>query len=292
MRHQTVPFKGRQERGSLTRLRPLDAPELPWRLEDVDFGRLDASLVRDDERLFYLLASASFVESGASLYTRNLIDYYRDDSDACAWLSNHWEAEELQHGRALRTYVQAAWPDFDWHGGYARFMVDYGALCSMDELEPTHALELAARCVVETGTATYYRMLCQAAREPVLHQILDHIRRDEVRHFKHFYRFFLAHRAAEKTSRTRIAAALLKRGLESTDEDGFCAFRHTYETRYPKRLNVKRAYRAFRREVHRLALQHYPHRMAAEMFLTPLGLGPRTRRSVVWALTRTMRVAL
>ena len=276
----------------MTRLQPLDAPELPWRIEDIDFGRLDSSLVKDDERLFYLLASASFVESGASLYTRNLIDYYRHDSDACAWLSNHWEGEELQHGRALRTYVQAAWPDFDWQGGYARFIVDYGALCRMDELEPTHALELAARCVVETGTATYYRMLCEAAREPVLRQILDHIRRDEVRHFKYFYRFFLAHRGAENTSRRRIAVALLRRGLESTDEDGYCAFRHAYQTRHPQRVDVKGAYRAFRRDVHRLALRHYPHRMAAEMFLTPLGLRPLARRSAVWALTRTMRVAL
>jgi hypothetical protein len=134
--------------------------------------------------------------------------------------------------------------------------------------------------------------LCEAAREPVLHRILDHIRRDEVRHFKYFYRFFLAHQASEGTPRRRIIAALLKRALESTDEDGFCAFRHTYETRYPRRTNVKAAYRAFRKDVHRLALRHYPHRMAAEMFLTPLGLGPRTRRTMVWALTRTMRVAL
>ena len=267
------------------------ARELPWRVENIDFAHIDSRSVRDDERLFFLITSASFIESGASLYTHNLIEYFHDDPVARAWLADQWEFEELQHGRALRTYVQTVWPEFDWPGAYERFRADYGALCTAEELEPSQLLELAARCVVETGTATYYRMLCESAREPVLRQILDNIRRDEVRHFKHFYRFFRDRSTHERSSRWRIALALFRRALEATREDGYCAFRHAYEARYPQRSDVKIAYRVFRREVHQLAVEHFPHRMAAEMFLTPLGLRPAVRRISTRALAGTLRVA-
>jgi hypothetical protein len=266
--------------------------ELPWRLESIDFAHIDAGLVEDDECLFFLLVTASFIESGASLYTRNLIDYFRADPDACAWLAGRWEPEELQHGRALRTYVQSVWPAFDWDEAYAQFLSDYGALCTLDQLEPIGVLELAARCVVETGTATYYRMLYEAAPEPVLREILDHIRRDEVRHFRYFFRFYRSHLAVERTSRRRVAAALLRRALETTREDGYCAFRHAYQARFPKRSDVRTAYRTFRNKVHRLALQHYPHHMAAEMLLAPLEVRPRARKSGTWMLAHALRVAL
>jgi hypothetical protein len=266
--------------------------ELPWRVDNINFARIDASLVAGDERLFFLLASASFIESGASLYTRNLIEHFRDDPAASDWLAGRWEPEELQHGRALQRYVQTVWPGFDWHDAYGRFLTDYGALCTPEVLQPIRVLEFARRCVVETGTATYYRMLYEAAPEPVLREVLDHIRRDEVQHFKYFYRFFRSHLAVEGISRRRVAATLVRRALESTQEDGYCAFRHAYQQRYPHRSDVKAAFRAFRNEVHRLAQRHYPHRMAAEMFLSPLGLSPVMRRPATWMLARALRFGL
>jgi hypothetical protein len=261
-----------------------DVAPARWHISDIDFGKVESHLVADDERLFFLLASASFVESGSRLYTCNLIDSYRDDPQEAAWLADHWEPEELQHGRALRTYLQSVWPDFDWQGAYAGFFEEYGAACTTDELEPTAALEFAARCVVETGTATYYRMLRDAVREPVLSRILDNIRRDEVRHFKYFYRFFRAHEAREMTPRRRIAAAIARRAIEAGKEDGYCAFRHAYAARYPGRRCDRFAYRAFRRDLHSMARQYYPHRMAAEMFLAPLELRPLARRPLKRAL--------
>src|SRR5260370_33747180 len=96
-----------------------------------------------------------------------------------------WEPEELQHGAALKRYVDAAWPNVDWDGAYQSVFLEYAQTCSMDALEPNRALELAARCVVETGTSSFYTMLAEIDREPVLTQLAARIRADEVRHYKY-----------------------------------------------------------------------------------------------------------
>ena len=267
------------------------ADALPWRVEDLDFAALDPALTRDDETLFFLLVSASFIETGADLYAGNLLDYYHDDAETSAWLSAHWEQEELQHGRALRTYVRRVWPEFDWETAFARFFEHYRTTCTSAQLEPTPALELAARCVVETGTATYYRMLLNYAREPVLRQMLDHIRNDEVRHFKHFYRYFRRHQQAAGHGRLRIARVLWHRLREAMNEDGYIAFHHAHAQRYPHLPNTEATYMAFRRRINRIARAHYPYTMGAEMLLTPLALPAPVRRHGVRAVGHAFRLA-
>jgi hypothetical protein len=44
-----------------------------------------------------------------------------------------------------------------------------------------------ARCIVETGTSSYYSALKDATEEPVLKQICAKIAADEFRHYKLFY---------------------------------------------------------------------------------------------------------
>ena len=67
------------------------------------------------------------------------------------WLSGQWEPEELRHGAALKRYVQTAWPEFDWNAAYRGFFEEYSRCCGIEAFAGTRALELAARCVVETG---------------------------------------------------------------------------------------------------------------------------------------------
>jgi hypothetical protein len=263
---------------------------LPWRLEDIDFSTLNAALVRDDERLFFLLAVASLVESGSDVYTRNLLAYYAGEAPLADWLTHHWEPEELQHGRALRTYVAHVWPDFDWERTFRGFFTDYRAICAIEQFEATPTLELAARCMVETGTASYYRMLQASTAEPVLRVILNNIRSDEVRHFKYFYRFFREHIARENGGRARVGLALARRLRVAVNDDAYCAFHHTYAVRYPERPNTPATFRRFRRDVERLAHRHFPYRMAAEMFLTPLALPGIVRGPAVRTLAGGIRL--
>ncbi len=184
---------------------------LPWTLENLDLDRIDVARIRHDEDLFFLLCSSSFVESGSDLYTQNLIDHFAGDQELQTWLGQHWEHEELQHGRALAAYVRKVWPEFDWDKGFQAFWTEYGAVCTAEQLEPSRGLELAARCVVETGTASLYRALNEITDEPVLKQLTSYIKSDEVRHYKYFYHHYRLYREREGFGRYKVFRAILRR---------------------------------------------------------------------------------
>ena len=46
---------------------------------------------------------------------------------------------------------------------------------------------MIARCVVESGTSSYYTAIRDATEEPVLKEIAGRIAADEYRHYKLFY---------------------------------------------------------------------------------------------------------
>jgi hypothetical protein len=93
--------------------------------------------MRDETGLFYIIASASFIEITSDLYTKNLIEFYDGDDQISDWLANYWEREEVQHGIALKRYVQAAWPDFDWEKAYQGFFDEYSRVCNLEMRRPT-----------------------------------------------------------------------------------------------------------------------------------------------------------
>lgn len=253
----------------------------PWSLDEIPFQDIDRDAVGDDRQLFYMLAGASFVEITSDLYTDNLVAFYRGDDEVTAWLSQQWEPEELRHGKALRRYVETAWPEFDWNAGYRAFLAEYSRCCAVGLLAPTRTLELAARCVVETGTATFYRALSEMTAEPVLKQLTATISVDEVRHYKHFYRFFLRHREREGASRLAVLRTLWQRTTEVGVEDAFLAFKHVFLAANPGSEFQPGDYDAFRAGVRKLARRHYPHEMGVRMMLKPLALSPSVVRAIV-----------
>jgi rubrerythrin len=260
-----------------------------WSPDDIPYDALARERVRDDMHLFYIVASASFVEITSDLYTYNLIEYFRDDSEIVDWLENVWQKEELQHGDALRRYVRTAWPDFDWDAAYRDFLAAYTPLCTVDQLARTRALEMAARCVVETGTAAFYRMLSEQSREPVLKQLTARISADEVRHYKHFYRYFLRYRAHERPSRAAVLRILWSRTSEIEAEDAFHAFKSVFLVRNPDTEFQRSDYTAYVDGISKLAKNHFPLGMAVKMLLKPLDLNPVLGRAVLPAATSAIR---
>lgn len=256
------------------------AISLPWTLESIDLGRIDAARVRHNEELFFLVCSASFVESGSDLYTRNLVEHFAGDEEVHTWLSEHWEQEELQHGRALAAYIRRVWPEFDWDVAFASFWREYGATCTMEQLEPSRGLELAARCVVETGTAAMYRAINAITDEPVLRQITDHIKSDEVRHYKHFYRYFRRYREQEGLGRYKVFRALLRRAREIKSDDGDIALRHVFYRCHPEKRDDRAEFRRVAARAEGLLLRHVPVEMTVKMLLKPLDLPPRLQQSL------------
>ncbi len=269
------------------------ATPLPWKLEDIDFSRLDAERARADDDLVCLICASSFIESGSDLYTRNLVEHYRGDAEVQEWLGSQWEQEELQHGRALATYVRHAWPDFDWDQAFADFFAEYRTVCTTEELEPRRGLEMAARCVVETGTASLYRAIHTLTEEPVLKQLTEHIKSDEVRHYSHFYKYFKLYESREHNGRWRVLGALIRRLREIHNEDGDIALRHVFGHRHPERNADPRTFREASARIYALIKRNLPADMTIKMLLKPLDLPPRLNAGLQGPLTRlTQRLVL
>lgn len=247
------------------------AGEALWSLGDIPYGAIARERVAGDMQLLYLLASASLIEMASDLDTHHLTASFAADAEAAQWLQGCWEPEERQHGLALKRYVQAAWPDFDWDAAYRGFLAEFSDHSAMGALQPSRALELAARCVVETITASFYGMLAAAEIEPVLTQLALRIRADEIRHYKHFYRFFRRYRARAPLSRVAVPMLLMKRAAEIQSGEAPIAFKHVYRTRHPGAAFCRRDYVAYRDRVRRLARRHLNRDMAVKLLLKPLG---------------------
>lgn len=270
---------------------PEAVPQRRWHYESLPYAAIDRTRVADSQLLFYILTTASFVEITSDLYAHNLIDYFAGDREVQEWLGQHWEAEEVQHGQALRRYVNTVWPELDWEQAYRSFYADYSAYCQPEALGPTRALEMASRCVVETGTCSYYTMLARLSPCPVLSQLCQLIRTDEAYHYQHFQRYFRRYQALEQPSRRAVLKTLVQRIREIESEDARIAFRHAWQARQPDRTWQDRYYRDFARTMRGLATTHYPFRMAAHMLTTPLDLTLHTQQRLEYTLATGARLA-
>ncbi len=160
-----------------------------WKLEDVSWHLFDASSV--DATMLAAIKAAALVEYNAPDYVAYLKRVFPNSSpEAHEWIER-WGAEESQHGIALGRWAELADPSFKLEEAFARFRKGYqpphfsgdGA----DSVRGSRRGEMIARCVVESGTSTYYSAIRDATDEPVLKEVAGRISADEYRHYKLFY---------------------------------------------------------------------------------------------------------
>ena len=58
-------------------VRPDYAGEASWSVDDIPYQALAYDRIRNDQRLFHIVASASFIEITSDLYTKNLVEIGR-----------------------------------------------------------------------------------------------------------------------------------------------------------------------------------------------------------------------
>ena len=255
-----------------------------WDYNQIDYDAIDVARVQKNDDLFNLVTIASFIEITSDLYEKNLVAFYEGDDGLTAWLSDVWEPEEVQHGRALRRYVATVWPAFDWESAYAGFRKEYGAMCTLDAFQPTRAREMVARMVVETGTSTFYRALhayAEALEEPLLAQIASNISKDEVHHFEQFEAGFKRYNETERLTRADITKIILTRLREASDEDVRIALRH---------IRPGDSFGAMQRWMKEYAKEYYPYTMAVKMLMRPLQLNPLVERAAAASLRGGLKV--
>jgi hypothetical protein len=193
-----------------------------WTLDQVDWHRFDPAHAAPE--IVPLVKAAALVEHNGNDYATYLCSVFHDDPDFQRAALN-WAVEEVQHGEALGRWGKLADPGFDFGASFQRFRDGYKLPLDVEaSVRGTRTGELIARCMVETGTSSYYSALAEATREPVLKQVCRLIAADEYRHFKLFYdhmRRYLAREQIGVVQRIRIA---LGRITETEDDELAFAF--------------------------------------------------------------------
>ena len=193
-----------------------------WQIDNVAWDRFDPSKV--DPAIVPLVKAAAMVERNGIDYAIYLKNVFSQDPDF-RQATDNWAVEEVQHGDALGKWSMLADPSWDYEGSFARYKAGYQVPIDVDfSVRGSLTGELIARCMVETGTSSYYTALADATDEPVLEQVCRLIAADEYRHFKLFYDHMKRYLGREKlgmAKRLRIAAGRI---TESEDDELAFAF--------------------------------------------------------------------
>ena len=159
------------------------------------------------------------VEYNAHDYATYLRNVFPEDP-AFQQATHEWSLEEVQHGEALGKWAELADPTFNFQAAVTRYTAGYRINVNASQsIRGSHAGELIARCIVETGTSSYYTAVADAAEEPVLKTICRHIAADELRHYKMFYDYLKGYLESEGLSRLERLKIGLSRMQESEDDE-------------------------------------------------------------------------
>ena len=159
-----------------------------WTMDDVHWELFDPSRV--EPSLLAAIKAAALVEYNAPDYVTYLKRVFKDGDPQILDDLDRWGREETQHGRALGKWAEMADPEFKLEEAFARFRKGYKPAHFEGDggsVRGSRRGEMIARCVVESGTSSYYSAMRDATEEPVLQEIAGRIAADEYRHYKLFY---------------------------------------------------------------------------------------------------------
>lgn len=188
-----------------------------WKIADLPWDQFDPSKVNAE--ILKVIKAAALVESNAHDYATYLSNVFPGETEFQSRMED-WALEEVQHGDALGQWAELADPSFDFRGALRRYTAGYRVNVNAQEsIRGSRAGELIARCIVETGTSSYYTALGDAAEEPVLKKICYNIAADELRHYKMFYDYLKRYLDREEMSRLERLKVGLSRMQESEDDE-------------------------------------------------------------------------
>jgi rubrerythrin len=222
-----------------------------WTLDDIDWNAFRPD--RANPELVRVAKAAALVEHNGADYAVYLNNVFAGDA-AFGPAIDVWAKEEVQHGKALARWAKLADPDWDFDAAFKRFTDGYKLPLDVTaSVRGSRTAELIARCIVETGTSSYYAALADSSDEPVFKQVCRHIAADELRHYKLFYDHMRRYQGAENLGRWGRLRVGLGRIAESEDDELSYAYYAAnqwpapYDRRTSARAYARRAYSVYRR---------------------------------------------
>jgi len=223
-----------------------------WTLDSIPWDRFDPKAVNPD--VLCAIKASAMVEANGGDYGQYLCQVFHDDPEFQS-VAREWAQEEIQHGQALGRWAQIADPAFDYEESLRRFTAGYKVPLDVEKsVRGSRSGELIARCIVETGTSTYYTALADATDEPVLKAICRQIAADEFRHYKLFYSHLKRYQDREGLGLWGRLKVVFGRIFESHDDELAYAFYaanrygETYQRRRFSKEYARCAYPLYRRD--------------------------------------------
>ena len=197
-----------------------------WTLDQVSWASFDPTAVDPD--MLAAIKAAALVEYNAPDYVAYLKRVFGNSPpETLDWIER-WGAEESQHGKALGRWAEMADPSFSLDDAFARFRKGYRPAHfqgdDSDSVRGSRRGEMIARCVVESGTSSYYSAIRDATDEPVLKEIAGRISADEYRHYKLFYESLHKQDEPDMSFRRKIWVAATRVRESDDDELAFAYY--------------------------------------------------------------------
>ena len=247
-----------------------------WLIEDVAWQNFEPGNV--DPEVVALVKAAALVERNGVDYGTYLNRVFDNDPDFRA-AADRWSVEEVQHGDTLGRWAMLADPGWDFEAAFLRYKTGYHLpLLDADlSVRGSRTGELIARCMVESGTSSYYSALGDATQEPVLRDICRLIAADEFRHFKLFYDHMKRYLKRERIGLLQRLRIALSRIGESEDDELAYAF---YCGNTPPGATYRHEQFIAGYMARTMTMYRFRHlERAVGMILKAIGLPPRGRLS-------------
>jgi rubrerythrin len=189
-----------------------------WSLDDIPWANFDPTKL--ESGMIAAVKAAALVEYNAPAYVAYLSRVFGGSAESIADFER-WGQEEAQHGLALGRWAEMADPSWNFQDAFARFYAGYQPphfqSDDTNSIRGSRRGEMIARCVVESGTSSYYSAIRDATDEPVLQEIAGRIAADEFRHYRLFYETLQAQEEPELPFWRRLLVALGR--INESDDD-------------------------------------------------------------------------
>ena len=265
-----------------------------WMLDDVQWDRFDASRV--EPWMVTAIKAAALVEFNAPDYVSYLKRVFSDAQTQAS--IEQWGKEESQHGRALGRWAEMADPTFDLQETFARFRAGYQPSHFAEDSTDATSIrgskrgEMISRCVVESGTSSYYSAIRDMTEEPVLKEIAGRIAADEYRHYKLFFEILNLQREPDLPFWRKLIVAIGR--INESDDDElsyayYCAAvpkNAEAATPYARAHYAKESYKTILRIYRRHHVQRLTQMVSKAVGSDPQGRLTRAAGGLLWRMLR------
>jgi hypothetical protein len=270
-----------------------------WTLDDVQWSRFDPSKV--DRNIVAAIKAAALVEYAAPDYVVYLKRVFAGSDPEVIDSIERWGREEIQHGQALSRWAALADPSFDFADTFARFQAGYRPEHfdgdDQTSVRGSRRGEMIARCVVESGTSSYYSAIRDATDEPVLKEITGRIAADEFRHYKLFFETLNAQAEPDLPFWKKAMVAIGRINESDDDELAFAYYCATVskdreaQQPYVRADYAKASYGTSLRLYRRQHIQKLTQMVSKAIGVDPQGRITRLAGALLWRMLR-MRAGL